>query len=124
MYGGPAVYCQAVVGDFLQFTKLCCSCHNLSCRGELLVLLPDFWGNGQEFVLGDEDRDVQGTVDNFAGNGGVFNGGGVAVLGPGVSGAVVFLTVRAVMAGVVTVVVLGGVAGPVTLVLVSLATPA
>jgi hypothetical protein len=69
VYGGPTVYCQAVVGDFLQFTELCCSCRNLSCCGELLVLLSGFRGNGKEFTLGDGDRDVQGTVDNFAGDG-------------------------------------------------------
>jgi hypothetical protein len=82
MYGAPAVYCQAVIRGFFQFTNLCCPCRNLSHCGEFIVLFLCFRGDGKELALGDGDGDVQGTVDNFVDYGRVFNRGGVAILGP------------------------------------------
>jgi hypothetical protein len=82
MYCGAALYCQAVIRGFFQFTDLCCPCRNSLHCGEFLVLFLCFQGDGKELMLGDGDRDVQGMVDNFADHGRIFNGGGVAVLGP------------------------------------------
>jgi hypothetical protein len=91
MYGAAAVYCQSVVGNLFQFAYLVRPSGNSLRRGELFVLLPCFWRDGEKLVLGDGDRDVQGTVDDFADDGGVFNGGGVSILGPGgVGGSGIF----------------------------------
>jgi hypothetical protein len=91
MYGATAIYCQAVVRNLFQFSDLSCPSRNLSCCGELFVLLLCFWGDGEKLVLGDGDGDVQGAVDDFADDGEVFDGGGVAVLGPrGIGGGGIF----------------------------------
>jgi hypothetical protein len=122
VYGAAAVYRWTVVGNLFQFAYLGCPSRNSLCRGELFVLLPCFWRDGEKLVLGDGDGDVQGAVDDFADDGGVFNGGGYQSWGPEVSEAAVFLMIGKVTAGA-AIVVLDSVAGPAALGLVPLATP-
>jgi hypothetical protein len=81
MYGATTVYFRAVVRNLFQFADLGCPSGNSSCCGELFVLLPCFWGDGEQLALDDGDGDVQGAVDDFADDGRVFDRGGVAVLG-------------------------------------------
>jgi hypothetical protein len=123
VYGAAAVYRRSVIGNLFQFAYLGCPSGNSSCRGKLFVLLLCFWRDGEKLALGDGDRDVQGAVDDFADDGGVFDGVVYRYWGPEVLEAAVFLTIGEVTAGV-AMVVLDGVAGPAALGLVPLATSA
>jgi hypothetical protein len=47
MYRTSAVYCRAVVKDFLQLTNFRCTGRYSLCRSQFFVLLPRLWGDGQ-----------------------------------------------------------------------------